>query len=109
MPGRSGPGEFEQLVLLAVLRLGADAYSVSIVEEIHSRTGRSVTHAAVYVALRRLEKKGLVRSWMGEPTAERGGRAKRFFRVDAEAALPLLRESRDAILAMWEGVEAEAS
>lgn len=101
-------GEFEQLVLLAVMRLGSDAYSVPIVEEIEARTGRSVTHAAVYVALRRLEDKGLVQSWMGEPTAERGGRSKRFFKVEPEA-LPLLRQSRDALLAMWEGLEGESA
>lgn len=101
-------GEFEQLVLLAVLRLGEEAYSVAIVEDIESRTGRSVTHAAVYVALRRMEKKGLVRSWMGEPTPERGGRAKRFFEV-LPAALGPLRDSRDALLAMWEGLEVEGA
>jgi len=99
-------GEFEQLVLLAVLRLGEDAYSVSIVEEIQGGTGRGVTHAAVYVALRRLEEKGMVRSWMGQPTPERGGRSKRYFAVEPQA-LPPLREARDALLAMWDGVEAE--
>jgi len=98
-------GEFEQLVLLAVLRLGSEAYSVPIVEEIEDRTGRSVNHSAVYVALRRLEKKGLVESWMGEPTPERGGRSKRYFEVQPEA-LPLLRQQRDALLSMWEGLEA---
>ena len=101
-------GEFEQLVLLAVLRLGDEAYSVPIVEEIEERAGRSVTHAAVDVALRRLEDKGLVHSWMGEPTPERGGRSKRYFEVEPEA-LPLLRRSRDALLAMWEGLEPESA
>jgi len=98
-------GEFEQLVLLAVLQLGEEAYSVPIVEEIERRTGREVTHAAVYVALRRLEDKDLVRSWMGEPTPERGGRSKRYFEVQPEA-IPLLEASRDALLAMWDGLEA---
>lgn len=105
MSGKS-LGEFEQLVLLSVLQLGEEAYSVPVVEEIERRTGRSVTHAAVYVALRRLEKKDLVRSWMGDPTPERGGRSKRYFAVEPEA-LPLLEASRDALLAMWEGLEVE--
>ena len=97
-------GEFEQLVLLACMRLGERAYAVSILEELAERAGRHASHAAVYVALRRLEDKGLVRSSLGEPTAARGGRAKRFFSVTPKA-LPLLRESRDALLAMWKGLE----
>lgn len=99
-------GEFEQIVLLAVLRLGEEAYTVPIIDEIERRTGREVAHAAVYVALRRLEKKGLVRSHLGEPRAERGGRARRYFEVD-EAAVAQLRQQRDALLAMWEGLEPE--
>jgi len=97
-------GEFEQLVLLACLRLGPRAYAVPIINEIEDRTGRSASHAAVYIALRRLEKKGLVESSLGEPTPERGGRAKRYFRVDASARRRL-RDSRDALLAMWDGLE----
>lgn len=98
-------GEFEQLVLLAVLQLGEEAYSVPIVAEIERRTGRDVNQAAVYVTLRRLERKGLVTSRMGAATSERGGRSKRLFTVQTEA-LPLLRDSRDALLAMWRGLEA---
>lgn len=97
-------GEFEQIVLLAVLRLGEDAYTVSIIEEIERRTGRRLSHAAVYVALTRMEKKGLVHSRLGPPSPVRGGRAKRFFRIDPRA-MPLLRESRDALLNMWKGLE----
>jgi DNA-binding PadR family transcriptional regulator len=97
-------GEFEQLVLLACVRLGEDAYAVPILREIRERTGREVTHAAVYVALRRLEAKGLVRSSLGGATAERGGRARRFFSVAPEA-VTRLRESRDALLNMWEDLE----
>ncbi len=107
----SGPqtlGDFEQVVLLAALRLGDEAYTVSIIEEIERHTSREPTHAAVYVALRRLEKKSLVRSELGEPTAERGGRAKRFFRVMPEA-YALLRRSRDELLSLWTGVEAPES
>lgn len=103
--GRDSLGEFEQLVLLACLQLGDDAYTVSIVDEIARRTGRDPSHSAVYVALRRLEEKGLVRSELGDSTPERGGRPKRFFHAEPEA-LPALREARDTLLSMWEGLEA---
>ena len=98
-------GEFEQIVLLAVLGLGREAYVVPIVDAIDERTGRRSSHAAVYVALTRLERKRFVASRLGEATAERGGRPKRYFRV-LPRALPLLRDSRDSLLAMWEGIEA---
>lgn len=103
---RESLGEFEQLVLLACLRLGDGAYVVSVIDEIAARTGREASHAAVYVALKRLEKKGLVVSSMGEPVAERGGRSRRHFEVEPKA-LVQLRASRDALLSMWEGVEAK--
>jgi DNA-binding PadR family transcriptional regulator len=74
-------GEFEQLVLLALMRLGKDAYGVSVQEEIERRSGRPVSAGTVYRALLRLESKGLVASWEGEPTPERGGRRKRHYRV----------------------------
>lgn len=102
--GRDRLGEFEQLVLLACLRLGPEAYTVSVAEEIEERTGRETAHAAVYVVLRRLEEKGLVDSTLGDSTPERGGRPKRFFRVLPEATV-LLRESRDHLLSMWRGLE----
>lgn len=104
MGGRESLGELEQLVLLACLRLGEGAYTVALVEEIARRTGREPSHATVYVALRRLEKKGLVRSELGGSTPERGGRRKRHFEV-LPAAGPQLREARDALLSMWEGLE----
>jgi PadR family transcriptional regulator PadR len=72
-------GEFEQVVLLAILRLGEDAYGASIRSEIEKCTGRGPTPGAMYTTLDRLESKAMVRSRMGEPTAQRGGRAKRFF------------------------------
>lgn len=97
-------GEFEQMVLLAILRLGDGVYGVPIVDEIESRTGRSVARAAVYVTLRRLEKKGLVESWMGEPTEERGGKARRMVRV-RPAGRRLVHESRKAMDAMWQGLD----
>ena len=102
--GRRALGEFEQLVVLAILRIGEGAYAVPIIEEIEGRTERDVSHAAVYVALRRLERKGIVRSSLGAPTSERGGRAKRYYEVLPEA-VPQLREHRDALLSMWDGLE----
>jgi DNA-binding PadR family transcriptional regulator len=100
-----GLGEFEQMVLLAILQLGDDVYGVPIVDEIERRTGRSVARAAVYVTLRRLEKKGLVASWMGEPLEERGGKARRMVRVRPEGRA-LLLETRQAMDAMWDGIDA---
>jgi PadR family transcriptional regulator PadR len=101
-----GLGEFEQMVLLAILQLTGDVYGVPIVEEIERRTGRSVARAAVYVTLRRLESKGLISSWMGEPTAERGGKARRLVKIEPDG-LAALRESREAMEQMWRGAEAK--
>ena len=77
------PGEFEQLVLLALARLGNEGYGVSVREEIRRRTGRSASFSAVYAALARLEDKQLIRSRYGEPTPERGGRRKKHFALTA--------------------------
>lgn len=101
---RESIGEFEHLVLLAILRLGEDAYGIPILEEIRSRTGRAVLRPAVYVALRRLEERGLVRSRLGDPSDLRGGRARKYYHVEAEG-LGLIREARSALVNMWEGVE----
>ena len=98
-------GEFEHIVLLAVLRLAGDAYGVPIRREITLRTRRELTVGSLYSTLDRLESKGLLRSRTGDPTPERGGRSKRYFRVTA-AGLRMLRESRQVINAMWEGLEA---
>ncbi len=97
-------GEFEQLVLLAILHLRGEVYGVPIVEEIERRTDRTVARAAVYVTLRRLEKKGLLSSWMGEPTPERGGKARRCVRIEPEG-LELVRESRHVMDRMWSGLD----
>jgi DNA-binding PadR family transcriptional regulator len=72
-------GEFEQLVLLALVRLGPDAYGATIRREIEARTGRDLAISAVYVTLDRLETKGLVKSRVGEPTPQRGGRRRKHF------------------------------
>jgi PadR family transcriptional regulator, regulatory protein PadR len=99
-----GLGDFEQMVLLAILQLRGDVYGVPIVDEIERRTGRSVSRAAVYITLRRLEEKGLVSSWMGEPAPERGGKPRRCVRVEARG-VQLLRESREAVDRMWRGLD----
>lgn len=103
MPRRS-LGEFEQLVLLAILRIGEGAYAVPIIREIETRAGRKASHAAVHIALRRLEEKRLVRSRVGEATPERGGRGKRYYEVLPQAER-MLAESRDALGRMWDGLE----
>jgi DNA-binding PadR family transcriptional regulator len=97
-------GDFEQMVLLAILHLGDDVYGVPIVDEIARRTGREVAPAAVYVTLRRLEDKGLVASRMGESTPERGGKARRYVRV-TRAGVESLRASRQALDSMWRGLD----
>ena len=97
-------GEFEQMVLLALMRLGEGAYGVTIRREIEERTGRPVTLGAIYPTLHRLEEKGFVSSYSGEPTATRGGRAKRHFKLENEG-LAALQLSRDMVAAMWEGHE----
>lgn len=105
---RGSLGEFEQLVLLAILHIAAagedDVYGVAIVDAIERRTGRSVSRVAVYIALRRLELKGLVNTWMGDPVAERGGKARRCVRV-THTGLAALRESRTAMEQMWRGFD----
>jgi len=98
------PGEFEQMVLLAVARLGGDGYGVTIHREIEARTGRDVTIGAVYATLDRLEDKGLVRSWEGDPTPRRGGRAKRHFALEP-AGVDALEATRAMMRSLWEGLE----
>lgn len=99
-----GLGDFEQIVLLAILQLDGEVYGVPVVDEIERRTGRSVSRSAVYVALRRLEDKGLVSSWMSDPVPERGGKPRRCVKVEPEG-LRLLRESRRTMEQMWQGLD----
>jgi len=102
-PSPASLGDFEQLILLALVRLGERAYGVSIHEEIVRRARRDVTIAAVYKTLERLEDKGLIASTIGEPTAERGGRRKKFFRIQPAGrralshALASLRRMADGL------------
>lgn len=96
-------GEFEQIVLLAVLRLGDNAYGVSIRSEIAACTNREPAPGALYTALDRMEEKGLVRSRMGEPTPQRGGRPKRFF-VVTEAGRKSLIQAQRAYQSLLDGL-----
>ncbi len=103
---RKGLGEFEQQVLLTILQLGGEAYSVPMVVELEARSGREVAQAAVYISLRRLEEKGLVSSRMESPDETGTGRERRYFRVNP-AGLALLRESRRRMDRFWDGLDAE--
>lgn len=96
-------GEFEQVVLLAVLRLGKGAYGVPIRREIEDRTGRKVSVGALYSTLDRLESKGYLHSWFGESTAQRGGRSKRHFEVLVSGSEALAR-SKSMLDRMWQGL-----
>ena len=104
MPSREYLGEFEQIVLLALLRLGKNAYGVPIRHEIEHRTKRDVSVGALYSTLDRLVEKGYVASWFAEPTAERGGRSKRFFRVEP-LGLKAVKRSQKALSTMLEGLD----
>ena len=103
MARREHLGEFEQIVLLAVIRLGEDAYGVPIRREIEDRTGRSLTVGALYRTFDRLEEKGYITSWFSDPIPERGGRSKRYFKL-LPKGVQALSESRDMINRMWQGV-----
>lgn len=97
-------GEFEQLLLLAILQCGDDAYTVPIRQVLADRTGRRVARGAVHTSLDRLEKKGLLTSRMGEPLAIRGGRARRYFALTPNG-LTALRASRAAVATLSSGLE----
>ncbi len=97
-------GDFEQLVLLGVLRLDDEAYGAAIRQEIHARSGRDVSINAVYTTLDRLESKGLLRSWVGEPTAQRGGRRRKFYALKP-AGTAALRHAYHALQSMAAGLE----
>jgi len=99
--------ETEQLVLLALARLGDDAYGVTVRREIEERSGTPVSIAAVYAALARLEGRGLAESWLTEPEPHRGGRARKHFRPTPDGAWAL-DEARRAMERMWDGVDLEA-
>ena len=100
----TGLGEFEQVVLLAILRLDDRAYGVAIREEIRACTGRAPTPGALYITLDRMEEKGLVSSRLGDPTPQRGGRAKRFFRV-TRSGVAAVRRAHTAYRNLLQGLE----
>jgi len=99
-------GDFEQLVLLAVLRLEPDdsAYGAALRQEIHTRSGRDVSINAVYTTLNRLEDKGLLRSWIGDPTPQRGGRRRKFYAM-RPAGVAAVRQAYQAVTAMADGLQ----
>lgn len=100
---REDLGHFELLVLLAILQVGEDAYGVPIAEAIEDATKRAVLLGSVYAALERLAKKGLVSVSLGEPTAERGGRAKKYFAVTAKG-LRQVNDARRSLITLWKGL-----
>src|SRR5262249_17886122 len=95
--------DFELMLLLAILRVGPDAYGVPVAREIEAATGRSVTRASVYAAIDRLQRMGLVTSTLGEPTAERGGRAKKILHVTADG-MRAVKETRKTFITLWTGI-----
>jgi PadR family transcriptional regulator PadR len=97
---RESLGDVEHFVLVALLHLDRESYGVPIMKEIAARTGRQLARPAVYIALKRLEAKGLVTSRVGEATAERGGRSKRLFKLTKTGARQL-RNAREAFVRMW--------
>jgi PadR family transcriptional regulator, regulatory protein PadR len=103
MARRDYLGNFELMVMLALMRLGENAYGVPISKEIEERTGREVVLGSVYATLERLAEKGLVSSDLGESTAERGGRAKRYFRVTPKG-LREVRHAQAALKKLWQGL-----
>jgi PadR family transcriptional regulator PadR len=96
---------FELMVLLAVIRLDDEAYGVPIAQAIEESTGRDVVQASVYNALDRLEEKGLLTSRFGDPTPERGGKAKRYFKVTAKG-LGQAKAAKNSLSALWQGIPA---
>jgi DNA-binding PadR family transcriptional regulator len=102
---RDALGDLEHQVLLATLRLKGEAYSVSVVLEIEGRTHRSPAQSAVFIALRRLEEKGLLRSHL-EDRSPASGRSRRYFQI-TPAGMERLREMRESLLGLWDGIAAE--
>ncbi len=103
MARREFLGGFELLVLVALIRLGDEAYGVPIADAIEESSGREVAIGSVYITLDRLESKGLVSSRLGEPTAERGGRAKTYFQITAKG-LREVRQAQRTLMQLWHGV-----
>jgi len=96
-------GQFELMVLLALMRLGDDAYGVTVANELEQQTGREVVIASVYATLERLQDRGLVSSSLGDATPERGGRAKRYFKISG-AGVREVRAARQSLMSLWKGL-----
>jgi DNA-binding PadR family transcriptional regulator len=96
-------GNFDLMLLLALLRLGDDAYGVTIAQELEQQTDREVVVASVYARLERLQERGLVASRLGDATPERGGRAKRYFRI-TESGIGEVRDAQRSLMNMWKGL-----
>lgn len=103
--GKTKLGELEEQILLTLLRLNGESYAVPVANELSRLTGRETSPATAYMVMKRLEEHGLLVSSVGTPDPERRGRPRRFYRVVEGAAMPLLSQSRDAMLALWEGLE----
>ena len=101
---RKGLGELEQQVLLALLRLGGEAYSVPLVVAMEARSTQEVSQAAVFIVLRRMEKKGLVSSRMESAPGADGGRERRYFKLEPEG-LKRLEEARQLVERLWDGID----
>ncbi len=101
---RNTLGDFEQQILLTILRLSGEAYSVPIVHELEALTGREIAPAAVYIGLRRLEDKALLTSRMDDHAVKETGRVRRYFAL-TPLALQRLKESRRTLVGLWEGLE----
>ena len=97
-------GTFEQMVLLAILHIGEDAYGPLILDKMRESAGRTVSRGSLYVTLDRLERKAMLRSRIGEPEPDRGGRPKRFVAV-TDRGVAALREARDSLTALWSGLD----
>jgi DNA-binding PadR family transcriptional regulator len=103
MGKRTQLGNLELMVMLVLIRLGAEAYGVPIKREIEAKSSRVVTLGSIYATLERLEGKSLVHSSLGEPTPERGGRAKKYFQLTAKG-LREVRETQKALKRLWKGL-----
>lgn len=103
--GRERFGELEEQVVLALLQLEGESYAVPLTDELATRTGRTVSPATAYMVMRRLEEQGFLTSRVGTSAPGRGGRPRRYYRVVREVVFPILAESRNARLALWDGLE----
>jgi DNA-binding PadR family transcriptional regulator len=97
-------GEFEQMVLLSIMRLREEAFGLAIKDELESTAGRSPSSGALYTTLDRLERKGLLESYAGDSSSERGGRPRRYVKL-TPAGQEMLARSRSTLLALWDGLE----